>query len=129
VRLKTYTGYSVEVLEAMDATVCYEDQCESLSLLVVKGEGSSLCGRDWLDKIKLNWAQINSFSRSPVSSLDTHVVYSPSQHAELFNEELGFKDVKITLHVCLDAQPKYYKPCAVPLARKESVEKELNFKH
>ena len=107
----------------MDVTVCYEDQHESLSLLVVKREGSSLFGRDWLDKIKLNWAQIKFLSRSPISSLDSVL----TQHAELFNEELGLlKDVKITLHVRPDSQPKYYKSRAVPFVLKEGVEKELD---
>ena len=79
VRLKTYTGDNIEVLGTIVVTVCYEDQHESLSLLVVKREGSNLFGRDWLDKIKLNLAQIKFFSRSPISSLDSVL----SQHAEL----------------------------------------------
>ena len=45
----------------------------------------------------------------------------------MFNEKLGLlKDVKITLHVCPDSQPKYYKPRAVPFVLKEGIEKELD---
>ena len=107
----------------MAVTVCYEDHHESLSLLGAKGEGSNLFGRDWSDKIKLNWTEIKFFSRSPISSLDSVL----TQHAKLFNEEIGqLKDVKITLYVRPNSQPKYYKPCAVLFVLKEGVQKELD---
>lgn len=42
----------------MHVHVQYEDQVKDLPLLVVETEGPSLLGRNWLEKIHLNWAQI-----------------------------------------------------------------------
>ena len=44
VQLKTYTGDNIEFLGTLEVAVCYEGQYESLSLLAVKEERSSLFG-------------------------------------------------------------------------------------
>ena len=59
VRLKTYTGETLQVKGKINVHVQYEGQEEALSLLVVAGAGPSLLGRDWLHKIKLNWRSLN----------------------------------------------------------------------
>ena len=38
--------------------VKYGDQTATVSLLVVKGEGPSLLGRNWLGILKLDWHEI-----------------------------------------------------------------------
>ena len=38
--------------------VKYGDQTATVSLLVVKGEGPSLLGRNWLGVLKLDWHEI-----------------------------------------------------------------------
>lgn len=55
VKLKTYTGECIPVLGQFTTTVQYEDQVNELPLIVVKGNGPNLCGRNWLQKVKLNW--------------------------------------------------------------------------
>ncbi|KAL1255447.1 hypothetical protein QQF64_013508 [Cirrhinus molitorella] len=55
VKLKTYTGEIMPVLGQFQAKVSYNGQSESLPLIVVKGEGPSLCGRNWLQNLTLNW--------------------------------------------------------------------------
>ena len=42
----------------MDVGVKYGDQTVTLPLLVIKGEGPSLLGRNWLDVLKLDWHEI-----------------------------------------------------------------------
>ena len=59
VHLKTYTGSMVEVVGVLNVQASYEGQNKVVQLHVVKGDGPSLLGRDWLQSIKLNWAQIN----------------------------------------------------------------------
>lgn len=51
VKLRTYTGQSIEVLGSIDVTVRVNGQIADLSLLVVAGSGPSLLGIDWLDRL------------------------------------------------------------------------------
>lgn len=44
---------------ARDVKVQYEGQSATLPLLVVKGNGPMLLGRNWLGTIKINWYDIH----------------------------------------------------------------------
>ena len=55
VTLKTYSG---ESLGKLNVTVIYESQSSELSVLVVKGKGPCLLGRDWLGMLKINWQKL-----------------------------------------------------------------------
>ena len=57
--LHTYTGEKEVVVGSINVTVCYNTQVFILTLLIVKGEGHSLFGHNWLSKIKLDWCAIN----------------------------------------------------------------------
>jgi len=46
--LHTYTGEAMSVLGEMKVQVEYKDWSHNLTLMVVKGDGPSLFGRDWL---------------------------------------------------------------------------------
>ena len=56
--LHTYSPKQLTVVGEMSAHVQYGTQVQDLPLLVVEGEGLTLLGRNWLDKIHLNWVQI-----------------------------------------------------------------------
>ena len=119
VRLKTYTGSMVEVVGVLNVETSYDGQNEVVQLHVVKGDGPSLLGRDWLQTIKLNWVQMNLVS-SPSPALDKLL----DKHAALFQQGLGLlKDVTVKLHVRPDCVPKFHNP--LPFALREGVEKEL----
>ena len=59
--LCTYTGEALSVLGKIKAKVEYKDQSHDLAVVVVKGDGSNLYGRDWLSHLKVmtlqNWTQ------------------------------------------------------------------------
>ena len=57
-KLCTYTGEELEVRGSLPVAVEYKDQRESLQLLVVAGNGPSLLGRNWLQKLHLDWREI-----------------------------------------------------------------------
>ena len=62
----------------------------------------------------------NKSSIKPLPCLDKLL----DKHAALFQEKVGLlKDVTVKLHVCPDS--KFHKPCPVPSALREKVEKEL----
>ena len=61
--LKTYTGEPLKLQgEAEEVTVCYKGKTVKLPLVVVKGDGPSLLGRNWLMKINLDWHEIKYVS-------------------------------------------------------------------
>lgn len=118
VKLKTYTGECIPVLGQFTATVQYEDQVNELPLIVVKGNGPNLCGRNWLQKVKLNWKIIRHVSKQPGFIQEVLDKYS-----EVFKDELGtLKDIKATISVKPDVPPKFFKSRPLPFAMKERVE-------
>ena len=56
--LHTYTGEAMSVLGEMKVEVEYKDQHYNLTLMVVKGDGPNLFGRDWLQCFQLDWKTI-----------------------------------------------------------------------
>jgi hypothetical protein len=61
--LKTYTRDQIPVKGTITVNVTYDQQQHSnLEILVVKGSGPSLMGRDWLKVMRLDSKSIGSFS-------------------------------------------------------------------
>ena len=116
--LKTYTGEKLRVLGQMQVQVKYNCQEQSLPLLVVAGGGPSLWGRNWLNAIKLNWAQIKQVTRGLQPLLQ--------KYGDVFRQELGtLKGIEVQLVVPKDATPKFFKPHPVPYAIRGAIEKDL----
>ena len=58
VALQTYTGESVGALRVLPVRVTYKGEEYELFLVIVRGNGPALFGRDWLSKICLDWHSI-----------------------------------------------------------------------
>ena len=99
--------------------VRYEQQKLSLPLVVVEGNGPCLFGRQWLEKLRLNWQSINSVrSQTLENVLD--------RHQDVFKSELGtLKGYKAQIIVNKDTQPRFCKARPVPYAMRKMVEEEL----
>lgn len=120
--LRTYLHKELPVLGIAQVKVTYELQSQSLELVVVKGEGASLFGRNWLQHIRLNWNTIHLLDQT-----DPSLQVLLKKHSSLFREQLGtLKDASAKLFVPLQAQPRFYKPRPVAYALKSKVEKELD---
>ena len=92
-RLRTYTGEELKVEGQRVVEVRYGEQVAKVPLIVVAGQGPSLFGRNWLEKIKLDWATIGKVERSPLDGL-------LDEFEELFRPELGIiKGVQAHLEV------------------------------
>ena len=59
IQLQTYAREPLVVMGKTTVQVEYEDQSIKLPLVVVKGEGPALLGRNWMTKIRLNWGKIH----------------------------------------------------------------------
>ena len=121
--LRMYTGEAMSVLGEMKVKVEYQEQSH-LTLMVVKGDGPNLFGRDWLQYFQLDWKTID------IATLDkdlSQVQLLKSKYKEVFAEGLGtMKKFKAHLRVKSEAKPVFHRPRAVPYAIKEIIEKELD---
>lgn len=78
-KLYSYSGEAIPVLGSMTVCVTYKSQVATLPLLVVKGEGPSLFGRNWLNHIRLDWHEIYTVHASPLQA-------TLRKHAAVFQE-------------------------------------------
>ena len=123
-RLRTYTGEMLHVCGCINVSVFYRGQKEQLSLQVVQGAGSTLLGRDWLKRIKLNWKELN-YVNSVFQTSNLQSVLN--DYSDVFKDELGLmRDIKISLQVVPDAQPRYHRPDPIPYAMRSRVDAELD---
>ena len=97
--LKTYTGEHIPVQGELRVHVRYGEQCASLVLLVVAGDGPTLLGRNWLKYIQLDWKAIHAVSDAETSHELTDLL---CQHNSPKSWESPYK---ATLQVRTDARP------------------------
>ena len=85
---------------------------------MVEGSGTTLLGRDWLSKIRMDWANIRSVRKG---------VLALEKLREVFDSNPRFM-IKHSAHLLLksDAQPRFYRPCSVLFAIKDHIGKELD---
>ena len=120
VKLKTYTAESMNIVGEFSVLVEYENKEYTLPLLVVKGSGPALLGRNWLGQIKLNWHKIFHTSVA-INPLDNLV----SKYSKVFRSELGtMTQYKAKLTLKEGAKPRFWRPRPVPFALKDVIEKE-----
>ena len=119
--LRTYTGENLSILGTITVIATYNSQTNTLPLLVVKGEGPNLMGRDWLAKFRVDWQGIHQLqSSNKVDDLLT-------KFQNIFKDELGtVKDVKAHIHLHPNSEPKFHKARTVPMALRQKVEEELD---
>ena len=124
INLRTYTGEAIQVAGEIKVDVQYGQQTlEQLSLVVVKGGGPLLFGRNWLEHIQLDWSSIKSVRQHPEKTL--HEIRS--RYSEVFQDELGhIQKFSAKLLVREDARPKFCKARPVPFAMKAAVEEQLH---
>ena len=82
VTLCTYSKQSTEVLGSVDANVAYQGQTALLPLVIVKGDGPTVHGRNWLNKTVLTWNEIHY-----TPSVGLHDLLQKYQ--DVFQGELG----------------------------------------
>ena len=121
IRLHTYTGEELQLVGEAVVWVQYKNQQEDLNLVIVKGDGPSL--RDWLQKVRLDWAEVHSLNGNAVSTQLEQVL---TKHSGLFKDELGTSNgATAMLHIDPNAKPRFFRPRPVPYALRLRVYKAL----
>ena len=121
VRLRTYTGEAVPVLGKLMVSVVKDEASITLPLLVVKGGGTTLLGRDWLQQLRLDWKTIFSLH----STLNLQQVLDC--HSSVFTDELGtFNKSKVKFYLKENSKPLFLKARQVPFALRDRVAAELD---
>ena len=119
--LRSYSGDKLDLLGEFTVTVEYNAHKYELPLVIVKGDKPALFGRNWLEKIKLDWENILSISKdNPVDRLE-------KKYPKLFDVGHGkINNFKATIALQPGAQPVYRKARPVPYELKRKVEAELD---
>ncbi|VDI65612.1 Hypothetical predicted protein [Mytilus galloprovincialis] len=86
-KLRTYMGEQIPVIGRAIVNVNYKKESAKLPLLIVKRKGPNLLGRDWLNKLQLDWKDIFSVVGSDNQSSDLNVILEANK--EVFKDELG----------------------------------------
>ena len=120
VKLCTYTGEIISALGEVVVNMHYNNQQHEIRLVVVKGEGPCLLGRDWLQTFQVDWKEVHYATANP--TLEDVV----EKHSSLFSDELGkVVQHEARIHVEPEARPVFLKPRPVPYALREKVDLEL----
>ena len=112
----------------LDVNVEYNGQQQNLPLFVVKNGGPALFGRQWLDKIKLDWKSIKHIPvMEHTGSMQEQLDALKLAYKEVFQGGLGaIKRPKSKLHLKEGATPKFHKARQVPYSQRPTVEAELD---
>ncbi|RWR98496.1 hypothetical protein B4U79_13970, partial [Dinothrombium tinctorium] len=120
--LRTYCGTVLKTLGEVEVNVEYGRQKATLPLVVIKGNGTALFGRNWMSDLKLDFEVLTCNS----VRTDSRLADLLKKYQDLFKDELGtVKGFEAKIVLREEAKPKFCKARQIPLALKNKVEKEL----
>ena len=120
--LRTWTEAPVKLMGQVALPVQHKDITRELIILVARGNGPNLLGRDWLVPLNITM-NINFVSGADYEYLDKMI----TKHSEVFKDGLGtYRGDPVAIHLKPGATPKYLKARPVPYALKARVEEEID---
>ncbi|UYV79478.1 K02A2.6-like [Cordylochernes scorpioides] len=125
VKLATYSGQPLQVLGTLDVPVQYQNSTQTLPLMVVGGEGPSLCGRNWMEALGILPTQ--PYKVDMIKVTENNLPTQLHRFIELFNPGYGvFKGVRARLLVDPEMKQRFFKSRPIPYALKEKISRELD---
>ncbi|UYV62952.1 K02A2.6-like [Cordylochernes scorpioides] len=125
VKLATYSGQPLPVLGTLDVPVQYQNSTQTLPLMVVGGEGPSLCGRNWMEALGILPTQ--PYKVDMIKVTENNLPTQLHRFRELFSPGYGvFKGVRARLLVDPEVKPRFFKLRPIPYALKEKISRELD---
>ena len=123
--LTTFTGESLKVRGYLPVDVKYETQSYKLALYIVDSGNATLLGRNWLQRIKINWQNVHLIRSTKRTSITLDTL--KTRYADLYNEKLGtLRDFKAKLHLKDNSAPIFMRARPVPYAMRDRIEAERN---
>ena len=114
--LKTYTSEMLEVIGETNVKVWYKEQEAELDLIIVKGRGPALFGRNWLNHLVLNWKEILHMHMS----MDSRVEHQVKKCSKVFSNHLGTMSQPLAkLYLKPNTTPKFWCHCSAQFALKD----------
>ena len=124
--LKTYSGEIIEQVGSKNVTVDYNGQTKNLKIRVVKNDGPSLFGWDWLQHIKFDWNNMfnHDVQRDDVNSKLQSFL---DKYKDVFSDGIGkVKGLKAKLILTADAKPKFVNTRNMSFSLKPKIEQKVN---
>ncbi|XP_064466262.1 uncharacterized protein K02A2.6-like [Ornithodoros turicata] len=114
--LKTWSKETLPVLGAFPVEVRHGNDVHHLEVLIAKGDGPSLIGRNWFKALNISVDVVNT-----VESMDRKWMQYP-----VFQREFGrYTGPKVTLNMPPSASPIYLKSRQIPFAMRDKVDEAL----
>lgn len=125
---RSYCGSPIKVLGILKVMVKSHGKSFQLPMYVVESNRSPLLGREWLQKLKIDWNKFiyNCNSITPVVMKTTKESFM-QKYPSVFDKSIG-KIEGIQAHLTLkeNAKPVFIKNRTMPFSLRDPVEKELN---
>ncbi|XP_064459074.1 uncharacterized protein K02A2.6-like [Ornithodoros turicata] len=119
-RFKTYGGTPLHVTGKIDVLVEYEGQKKTLPVIVVPGRKPCLLGRDWLERLSLNWSDVFSIDA------EDKVKHLAKKYSTVFSPGVGLiKGYQAKLVLKEGSLPVFCKSRQMPYALRDMVEAEI----
>ena len=119
-KLKMYTGDEIPVVGRVDVNIQHNGQRKKLPLIITRGEGPSLLGRNWLGELRIDWRGIYKVQETDALSAVLR------KHEAVFRDELGTMTcAKASLHIDPQVPPEFIPPLPVPFLMWKRIDEEL----
>ena len=94
--VESYTGEEIPVMGQLYVDVRHQqNKFVNLRMVILKGHGVNLVGREWLTKIKLNWNNVMTCSSSVINEVNklldrqSNLIEAKRVNGEIFGFILG----------------------------------------
>lgn len=120
--LRTWTETPVRLIGRATLRVQYHGREQDLAVVVAKGDGPNLLGRDWFAPLDITM-NVNLVTDSSSPDLDRWI----TAHEEVFRDGLGtYRGQPVAIHLKKGATPTFLKARPVPYAIRDRLEMEIN---
>lgn len=121
----SYTKDKIKVLGKTKVDVRYKQQQIQTDLYVVDSESSTLLGREWLRKLKIDWTEIRQIK--PIENIRKRVNALMREYNDIFRNEIGcLKGITANVEVRTNCKPIHLRARTIPYAMTERVNEEID---
>ena len=124
IKARTWSRQVIQPLGTAEVSVEFNGNKVNLPLLVMKGSGPSLLGRNWFKHFGIQLTGLNSVSFEVNSRPAVQSILD--KYDQVFSKEVGtFDGPLVHIDITPDAVPKFRKARPVPFALRASVDEEI----